>query len=447
MDDLNGFDARAGGEQDEDLEPLRVDRQRLRRALGHLSPRTRDLIDFFHAPKRTISVRFPVRMDDGSVRIFKGFRALHSRLLGPGKGGMRYHPAVTANEVRFLAALMTRKCALIDIPFGGAKGGVACDVKALSRGELERITRRFITELGDNIGPNEDIPAPDLYTNEQTMAWVYDTYDIMHPRRNNLPAVTGKPLDLGGSAGRAEATGRGVLYAVERYLALGALASRDSISGARVAIQGFGAVGATAAALFREAGAVIVAVSDSQGAAFSAQGLDPAAAARHKQAHGTVVGLAGATRISNEALLELDCDILIPAALSNAIHEANAGRVGARLVVEAANGPITPAADDILSAAGVHVVPDILANAGGVTVSYFEWVQNIENEQWELDEVNSKLKVKMSRAVDDVVNRWRDLRASAGSGGELPSADLRTAATVVAIERLAKVMLERGFWP
>lgn len=437
---------------EEDLEPLHISEQRLERAVAHLDGMSRDLFAFLHTPKRTISVFFPVQMDDGSVRIFEGHRVLHNRVLGAGKGGIRYHPAVTVDEVRFLATLMTWKCALIGVPFGGAKGGVACDVKSLSTGELQRITRRFITELGDDIGPHTDIPAPDLYTDEQTIAWIYDTYDVMHPGRNNLPVVTGKPLDIGGSAGRVEATGRGVLYAAERILAKKVVAGRTSLRGARVVIQGFGNVGAVAAQMFRDHGAVVIALSDSQGGIFREQGIDLEQAAAHKKIHGTLVGLPDTLSISNETLLELDCDILIPAALSNAICRHNAGRIKAKLIVEAANGPITPAADDILCHRNIPVIPDILANAGGVTVSYFEWVQNIENEQWELAEVNDKLKNKMHHAVDEVVAEWRTLLKNRDTAphqddDELLPTDLRTAALAIAIKRLAKVTLERGFWP
>lgn len=430
----------------EDLDPLRITELRLQRAVDRLEGISHELLGFLKAPRRTISVCFPVRMDDGAVRIFDGHRVLHNRVLGAGKGGIRYHPALSVDEVRFLATLMTWKCALVDVPFGGAKGGVTCDVKSLSASELERITRRFITELGDNIGPHTDIPAPDLYTNEQTMAWVYDTYDILHPGRNNLPVVTGKPLDLGGSAGRREATGRGVLYATQRFLAKRMVPGLDSVKGARVAIQGFGNVGAVAAELFQEAGARVVAVSDSQGGIFSEQGIDLTAARAYKQTHGTLVGLPDTLSLANAALLELECDILIPAALSNAVCADNAERVRARLIVEAANGPVTPAADDILYSRGIPVLPDILANAGGVTVSYFEWVQNNENERWELKEVNGKLKTKMQHAVDAVVNRWRTSADDDGAT-DAPRPDLRTVALMVAIERLARITLERGFWP
>jgi glutamate dehydrogenase/leucine dehydrogenase len=431
----------------EDLDPLHIGQLRLECALARLEPDIRGLSGFLNASKRTISVCFPVQMDDGSVEVFRGHRVLHNQVLGAGKGGIRYHPTLTVDEVGFLAALMTWKCALIDVPFGGAKGGVACDVKSLSRNELRHITRRFITELGDNIGPHTDIPAPDLYTDQQTMAWIYDTYDIMHPGRNNLPVVTGKPVDIGGSAGRAEATGRGMLYAAERFMSRKAVPGRDLVKGARVVVQGFGNVGSVAARLFQGAGAVIVALSDSQGGIVREEGIDLKAAAAHKQGHGTLVGTPDTLSVSNEALLELECDILIPAALSNAIHRGNAYRIKAGLVVEGANGPVTPEADLVLAAAGVPVLPDILANAGGVTVSYFEWVQNNENEQWEPAEVNGKLKAKMRHAVDTVVDRWKVLAKPDAEQEDNPPADLRTAAMVVALERLGRVTLERGFWP
>lgn len=253
----------AGGGTDE-LDPVTTTREQISRAIEHLLHLKRGLVDFLLYPKRIITVSFPIEMEDGSVRTFQGYRVLHNRVIGPGKGGIRYHPEVSLEEVQALAALMTWKCALTRVPFGGAKGGVVCDPKSLSPTELRRITRRYITELGDNIGPHTDIPAPDLYTDEQTMAWIYDTYDVMHPGRNNLPVVTGKPLEIGGSEGRSEATAQGCLYATQRYLALSPVAGRSNLDGARVAIQGFGKVGGIAARLFREAGANIVAVSDSQ---------------------------------------------------------------------------------------------------------------------------------------------------------------------------------------
>ncbi len=440
----------------EELDLLKISFQRLQCATRLLDGFHRGLFGFLHAPKRTISVSFPVEMDDGSVQIFEGFRVVHNRVLGPGKGGVRYHPDLTMGEVKFLAAEMTWKCALVNIPFGGAKGGVVCDPKALSEDELRRITRRYITELGDNIGPNSDIPAPDMYTNAQTMAWIYDTYDVMHPRLNNRPVVTGKPIELGGSLGRREATARGALYATQRFLAQTTLCGFRELSGVRVVVQGFGNVGAIAAQLFSEAGAIVVAVSDSQGGIYDERGLDIEAVLAYKQVHQTVVGLADTMSITNEDLLELACDILIPAAQSNQIHKGNAGRIKAKLVVEAANGPTTPSADEILFNNGVHLLPDILVNAGGVVVSYYEWVQNFEHEQWELEVVNRKLQHKIHKAVDRVVDRWGELSAQqqqASSKEEEGEAcactpiDLRTAALVSSIEHLVKVTLARGIWP
>ena len=452
----------------EDLNPFHIAGQQFDRAVAYLTQFKADVIEFLKRPERTLSVEFPVVMNDGSVRLFRGYRVLHSKIRGPGKGGIRYHPDVTADEVRALASWMTWKCALIDVPFGGAKGGVACNPKELNETELRRLTRRYISELGDLIGPHTDIPAPDVYTDARTMAWIYDTYAMMHPGRNNLPAVTGKPLDIGGSHGRHEATARGCLYAVQRALARGVVPGLKQVAGARVAIQGFGNAGALAAKLFHEDGAVIVAVSDTHGGVLQERGLDVDALTVHKAATGTVAGAANARALSNADLLALECDVLIPAALENQIRAENANAVRARLIAEAANGPTTPAADRLLFARGIPVVPDILANSGGVCVSYFEWVQNIENEQWDLEEVNHKLRTKMERATDTVIDRQTAInmaiapaasstgkskkkgkeQSTDGSTTTTPgSADLRTAALVVAIERVAQVALERGIWP
>ena len=440
----------------EDLDPLQISRWRLQRAASCLGELSDGMIDFLIAPKRIVTVNFPVQMGDGTVRIFEGHRVIHNRVLGPGKGGIRFHSELTRDEICALASLMTWKCALIEVPFGGAKGGVVCDTKALTTDELRHITRRYITELGDNIGPHTDIPAPDLYSDQQTMAWVYDTYDVMHPGRNNRPVVTGKPLDLGGSLGRREATGRGCLYVTERFLAQAGVPGLPEIHGAKVIVQGFGNVGSVVAQLFQQAGAVLVAVSDSQGGIYNENGLNLEAVAAFKEEHGTVVGLPDTRSMTNEDLLTAACDILIPAALGNQICETNAERVGAKLVVEAANSPTTPAADMILARRGIPVLPDILANAGGVTVSYFEWVQNIENEHWELKEINQKLLKKMHHAVDEVIQRWRKLLKvlkenvdgrDTGAAGVQEPVDLRMAALVVAIERLLKVTDERGIWP
>jgi glutamate dehydrogenase (NAD(P)+) len=311
----------------------------------------------------------------------------------------------------------------------------------MSESDLRKITRRYVSDLGDLIGPHTDIPAPDVYTNAQTMAWIYDTYAMMHPGRNNLGVVTGKPLDIGGSFGRHEATARGCLFACQRALSRGVVSGLSSVKGARVAIQGFGNAGSIAARLFREAGARIIGVSDSRGGIFNGDGLDLDAVIAHKDKTGSVVGFAGSRNASNEEILALECDILIPAALENQIRADNAGSVRAKLVAEAANGPTTPAADRNLFGRGIPVLPDILANSGGVCVSYFEWVQNNENEQWELEEVNQKLRTKMERATDAVLDR----QAEINRGGA--KIDLRTAALLVAIGRVAQVALERGIWP
>ena len=439
------------------VDPLGNQAEHFRRARKHLKGFKRGLIEFFEAPKRSVEVSFPVEMEDGSVQRFHGYRILHNHVLGPGKGGIRYHPDVTESEVAALATLMTWKCALVKVPFGGAKGGVVCDPKSLSESELRRITRRFVHELGGNIGPNTDIPAPDLYTDEQTMAWVYDTYDILHPGKNNRPVVTGKPLELGGSVGRRDATGLGIYFATERFLEIEPLPGLKGIADAKVAIQGFGQVGKVVAKSFHDAGAIIVALSDSEGGIQDDAGLDLVAAEAFKKEHGTLVGLPETKTITNEDLLELDCDILVPAALGHEIRQDNAHRIRAKLVVEAANAPTTPAAGDILQSRGIAVLPDILANAGGVTVSYFEWVQNIQFEEWGLDEINARLRHRMREAVNSVVDCWRTLHTepnqdesdSDSEGGELTEAtdNLRVAALVVALRRVAKATLQRGIWP
>jgi glutamate dehydrogenase/leucine dehydrogenase len=424
-------------------------KQQFDRALTWIDGIKAGIIDYLINPKRTLHVRFPVHMDDGSIRTFHGYRVLHNRARGPGKGGIRYHPNVTEAEVMALAAFMTWKTAVVDIPFGGGKGGVVCNPKELSRDELRRITRRFVAELGDAIGPHTDIPAPDVYTDQQTMAWIYDTFDLMHPGKNNLAVVTGKPLELGGSVGRDEATARGCLYATEKLLKRGVIPGMQTLDGVRVAVQGYGNAGATAARLFCEAGARIVAVSDSRGAICNDSGLDPEQVLAHKKESGSVVGLPESTKISNEELLAYDCDILIPAALECQIRADNAGHVKAKLVVEVANGPLTMAADEILQKKNVVVLPDIVANSGGVIVSYFEWVQNLQNQQWDLDKVERRLKKKMTRAVDDTVERWTALKArsKSASDGEGSVATLRDAALVTAIERIATVVLQRDIWP
>jgi len=446
----------------EELNPYQIARQQFDRAAAYLPDLKSGLIEFLKRPGRTITLEFPVEMEDGSVRMFTGHRVLHNRVRGPGKGGIRYHPDVTADEVRALASWMTWKCAVLDVPFGGAKGGVACDTKKLSQSEVKRITRRYITGLGDDIGPHTDIPAPDMYTDAQTMAWIYDTYDMTHPGKNNLPVVTGKPVDMGGSLGRREATARGCLYATTRALGRGLVKGLSSVKNATVVVQGFGNVGGIAAELFQESGARVIGVSDSTGAVVNARGLDLPQVTQHKKRTGAVAGCPGTSPVSGEELLEIECDILILAAMENQVRGDNASRIRARFVAEGANGPMTPAADKILFDRGIAVLPDILANAGGVTVSYFEWVQNIENEQWDLAEVNGKLEQKMNRSTDGVLEmqqrlngsleeisaKWAKLAQTKGvERPPITPVDLRTAALVLAVGRVAQVTLERGIWP
>jgi glutamate dehydrogenase (NAD(P)+) len=428
----------------ENVDLYLVAQEQFDRALTWVDGLKTGMIDAFRNPRRTTHVHFPVIMDDDSVQMFHGFRVLHNRARGPGKGGIRYHPSVNENEVAALAAFMTWKTAIADVPFGGAKGGVVCKPKELSRAELRRITRRFVIALDDTIGPHTDIPAPDMYTNEQTMAWIYDTFDVMHPGQNNRAVVTGKPIELGGSLGRDEATARGCLYATEQLIRRGMAPGIDSIKGASVVIQGCGNAGATAMRLFHEAGAKIIAVSDSAGGIYAKGGLDPAATINFKKEHGSVVGLPDTTTITNEELLAIRCDILIPAAMEGQIRTDNAGAVQARLIVEAANGPTTPGADNILRSNDIVVLPDIVANAGGVVVSYFEWVQNLENQQWDLDKVQQRLEKRMIKAVDTVVDLWTTIQGDERAPYGAPT--LRDAALATAVRRLATVTMQRDIW-
>jgi len=437
----------------ENLDHIAVSEQQFNKASSYMNHLQSGLVDFLQQPKRINIANFPIELDDGTVKSIRCYRVIHNRVFGPGKGGIRYHPDVTEEEVISLAKLMTWKCALVNIPFGGAKGGVICNPKELSINELRRITRRFTSEFFDVIGPHTDIPAPDLYTNEQTMAWIYDTYDVMNPGENNQLVVTGKPIDLGGSYGRNEATGQGCLYVTERFLSKRLIPELTEIAGARIAIQGFGNVGSMAAEAFSKQGAKIIALSDSSGGVYAEAGLNLDAVITFKQEHGCVVGMPSTLTITNEELIELDCDILIPAAISNQIHAENANNVKAKLVVEAANNPTTPAADTILEKNGVFVIPDIVANAGGVTVSYYEWVQNQANEQWDLELVNNKLKKKMDKCVDTIFKRWqafvcgeeKGINKETGEPIECPN--FRTVALVTAIERVASATLIRGIWP
>jgi glutamate dehydrogenase (NAD(P)+) len=382
-------------------------------------------------PKRQLVVSIPTLMDDGSVKVFEGFRVQHNIARGPAKGGIRYHPKVTLDEVKALASWMTWKCATVNIPYGGGKGGVTCDPKRMSRGELERMTRRFASEISIIIGPDRDIPAPDVYTDAQTMAWIMDTYS-MTTGYSTLGVVTGKPVSMGGSAGRNEATARGTLFCIREACQ----AIRRPLRGATVAVQGYGNAGAIAARLLRDDGARVLAVSDSRGGAYSTRGLDLGAVDEHKARTGSLVGLKGAERITNDELLEVKCDILVPAALENQITLKNANRIRARIVAEAANGPTTPGADRVLKDHNVFVIPDILCNAGGVTVSYFEWAQNLQGFFWDEAQVNKELERFMKRAFHEVH------QVSKGH-----KCDMRTAAYVLAVGRVAEATRVRGLFP
>jgi len=382
-------------------------------------------------PKRQLIVSIPTRMDDGSIKVFEGYRVQHNLARGPAKGGIRYHPSVTLDEVKALASWMTWKCATVNIPYGGGKGGVICDPKNMSLRELENMTRRYASEISLIIGPDRDIPAPDVYTNAQTMAWIMDTYS-MTVGATQLGVVTGKPLQIGGSQGRAEATARGVQFVTRE-----ACRERSiSLKGAKVAVQGFGNAGSVAARLLSEDGASIIAVSDSSGGILNPKGLNITAVLAHKESTGSLRGFRDADSISNDRLLELECDVLVPAALENQITLANASRIRAKIVAEAANGPTTPGADEILHKNGVFLIPDILANAGGVTVSYFEWVQSLQAFFWEEAQVNHHLEKVMTRAFNEVLSIAKKFNVH-----------MRAAAYILAVGRVAEATRIRGIYP
>ncbi len=382
-------------------------------------------------PRREFTCHFPVHMDDGTVQVFTGYRVQHNLGRGPAKGGIRYHQDVTLDEVKALAMWMTWKCAVVGIPYGGGKGGVIVDPKQLSQKELEGLTRRFFTEIEVLVGPEKDIPAPDVNTNAQIMAWMMDTYS-MHAGYTVPGVVTGKPISLGGSEGRNEATARGTVFCIieaARHLGI-------DLSKARVSVQGFGNAGAIAARLIVDEGASVVAVSDSTGGIHDPKGLEIPKVIAWKQEHGTVQGFPGATDISNAEVLEVDCDILIPAALENQITARNAGNIKARLIAEAANGPTTPEADEILWKNSKFMIPDILCNAGGVTVSYFEWVQDLNRDHWSESVVNAKLKDIMVKAFSETLAMARREQCY-----------MRTAAYLLAVKRVADAMELRGLYP
>jgi glutamate dehydrogenase/leucine dehydrogenase len=390
------------------------------------------LLESLRHPKTVLTVGLPVRMDDGKVRTFTGFRSQHCNARGPFKGGIRYHPNVSLDEVIALSIWMSWKCAVVDIPFGGGKGGVICDPKRMSKGELERLTRRYTHAIASLIGPDRDIPAPDVYTNAQVMAWIVDTYSEIQGKRS-LGVVTGKPLELGGSLGRNTATAMGCVIAAREALC------EHGIDPAKAtfAVQGYGNAGSFVHKLAQELlGARVVAVSDSTGGIHAPGGLDYATVSAHKEATGRVAGLAGTQPIGNAELLLLDVDVLVPAALEDQINAENVARVRAKIVCEAANGPTTPAADDTLAAKGVTVVPDILANSGGVTVSYFEWLQAFNEYPWSEAEVNRRLEEKIVRGYHAVRAIAREQRV-----------DNRTAALVLAVGRVARALELQGIWP
>jgi glutamate dehydrogenase (NAD(P)+) len=412
------------------INPWAVAQQQFDLAAEHLNldPGTRQVL---REPRRALTVTFPVKMDDGIVRVFTGYRVQHNLGRGPAKGGIRYHQNVSIDEVKALAMWMTWKCAVVGIPFGGGKGGVIVDPKKLSLKELEALTRRFTTEISVLIGPERDIPAPDVNTNAQVMAWMMDTYS-MHQGYTVPGVVTGKPISLGGSEGRNEATARGAVYTVVDAAAhLGM-----DLTKATVAVQGFGNAGSIAARLIRDEGATVIAVSDTGGGILNRGGLDVDRVIGWKKEHGTVAGFPGAKAISNDELLAVECEVLIPAALENQISAANAGRVKAKIVAEAANGPTTPEADAILHDNGVFIIPDILCNAGGVTVSYFEWVQDLNRDHWSEAIVNAKLKEIMDRSFGEVL-----------AMSLLEEVNMRTAAYLVAVQRVADATAMRGLYP
>ncbi len=385
---------------------------------------------YLREPKRVLTVSVPVRMDSGAHRVFEGYRVQHNMARGPGKGGIRYHPDVTLDEVKALAMWMSWKCSLVNIPFGGAKGGVICDPKNMSMQELENLTRRFTSEISIIIGPEKDIPAPDVYTTPQIMAWIMDTYSMQ--KGYSIPGVvTGKPIAIGGSLGRDKATARGCLYVVEE-----AMKELGLPAGARVAIQGFGNAGLHCAELMAEAGYRIVAVSDSRGGIANDKSLDVKKLIAFKQETGSVVGFSGGEKISNKDVLEYDCDVLVPAALEKVITGDNAARIKAKIIAEAANGPTLPEADEILHKRGIMVLPDILANAGGVTVSYFEWVQDLQESFWEEDQVNERLRRIMVRAFRDTFESARK-----------HNVNMRRGAYAVAVGRVAEATSLRGVYP
>jgi glutamate dehydrogenase (NAD(P)+) len=414
----------------EELNPFEIAKQQFTRAADYLDL-DQSLRNVLQSPKRQLIVSIPVKMDGGEVKVFEGYRVQHNIARGPAKGGIRYHPNVTLDEVKALASWMTWKCATVGIPYGGGKGGVICDPKSMSRNELERLTRRYAFEIAPIIGPDRDIPAPDVYTDEQTMAWIMDTISMVRGH-TELGVVTGKPVSLGGSLGRSEATARGCLYALREACAVKGM----SLKGARVAVHGFGNAGANIARLVAADGALVVAACDSKAGLYAEKGIDVPAALKHKAATSSLAGLPGTKEISPEDIIGVDCDILLPSALENAITLANVGRVKAKIIAELANGPTTPGADQVLADEGVFLIPDILANAGGVTVSYYEWVQDQNSFFWSEDQINKTLEQTMRTAfklVHETSERYQT--------------DMRIGAYILAVDRVAEATSVRGIFP
>src|ERR671911_266411 len=410
--------------------PLELARQQLRR-VGEIFAIDPNLIRVLEKCKKSVEVSIPVTMDDGSVGVFRGHRVTHNIARGPSKGGIRYHPAVTRDEVKALAMWMTWKCALMGLPSGGAKGGVVCDPKKLSRGELERLTRRYTSEIINEIGPEKDIPAPDVGTDASVMAWIFDTYS-MNKGHSVLGVVTGKPLNIGGSLGRLEATARGAHYCIREAVKK----QGRSLDGMRVVVQGFGNVGSYLAKFVAEDGAKVVGISDSSGGIHNSNGIDVDLALAHKQETGQLEGLKDTESITNDELLLLDCDVLAPCALEQVITADNADKIKAKVICEGANGPTTPTADEILDERGIMVLPDVLANAGGVVVSYFEWVQGLQEYFWKEAEVNAKLNDIMTRGFHETWNTREERGVS-----------MRLAAYGLAVQRVSEATMTRGLYP
>ncbi|HEY3102616.1 MAG TPA: Glu/Leu/Phe/Val dehydrogenase [Pyrinomonadaceae bacterium] len=414
----------------EQLNPFEIAKQQFDRAADYLELEE-SMRNVLRSAKRQLIVSIPVRMDGGETKVFEGYRVQHNIARGPAKGGIRYHPNVTLDEVKALASWMTWKCATVGIPYGGGKGGVVCDPKSMSKNELERLTRRYAFEIAPIIGPDRDIPAPDVYTDSQTMAWIMDTISMVHGH-TELGVVTGKPLSLGGSQGRHEATARGALYALREACKVKGISLKNS----RVAVQGFGNAGSIIARLVAEDGAKVVAACDSKSGVYSATGLDVPTALKHKDATGALRGLAGAKEIAPNDVLEVDCDILCPSALENSITLSNVGRVKAKIIAELANGPTTPGADRVLEDNDVMLIPDILANAGGVTVSYYEWVQDQYSFFWSEKRINQTLEDTMGDAFQKVHEKAKHY-----------GVDMRTGAYILAIDRVAEATRVRGIFP